>query len=918
MRFPSSRRNIIINIMTKQARVNIGCTLIGMICVLLAAKVQAFQPWTSGQSQFLVGGGEAEPSDASHQSITEIAIAQFTADPANASLFGACRPSKAAVNEIVRANGFVDLLEWNRPEAHFDDETFFAGQLRLFGKLSDIRDRLNADDVSGAREALGQALHTIQDFYSHSNWVEQNPSSIYPGLGRMGLLPVAAADAVTCADCLSTSGCGNNLLTVAPTWTSGYFAVIDIFAKPLGKCSHGGSKDITRLEVPTGGINKDTSGSPHGLLHDNAAALATAASKLFLTNLQSDAGITSDQVKRLFFGPTLVICIDTTGSMGDIIDAVKNQAIAIVDSRLGTCEEPGQYVLAPFNDPIVPPAVVTSDPDVFKGAISSLSADGGGDCPELAITGILSGLSAASSDGDLFMFTDADAKDADLFTEALDLAAKKKIRLLLSIFGNCTDFAASARSGAISTAGAHSNYPRTAIRTTTLVPAAGSQTIDPIYQQLADANGGQVFSLDRTEAGQITTLLDHVSRSNAVNLLSVQDTLGGTVSIYTIPVDDTLTSIIFSVAGSPSVTVTRPDGTIVQPSDVGVTNTVLTGAALLTVTNPATGVWQVSLSGTGAFSMNVTGQGTLDIKSFNFVQEGGTQSHEPGLFRIEGYPLAGQANIAVGEMTDGFSVAQFELRGLSGMVLQTVNLRQGSGTAGNVFVGNVTPPNSPFLVYVSGNTIAGTPFQRFLKGVMIPQSLAVTAPAPIDLIPGNSTTYTFKVQNFGPPDTFNIESFDDKSFVIALTPTTLTLGTNETKEVTVQLQPPVDAIPGSSDTLTLTVASTSASGTHNFAVVTSHVTAASHTVPTVATPLISPNGGQFKKKVTVRLSCATSGATIFYTTDGSNPTTSSTQGTQFTLARTATVKAMAVKAGLNDSAVASAKFIKGKKKKKHH
>ncbi len=90
------------------------------------------------------------------------------------------------------------------------------------------------------------------------------------------------------------------------------------------------------------------------------------------------------------------------------------------------------------------------------------------------------------------------------------------------------------------------------------------------------------------------------------------------------------------------------------------------------------------------------------------------------------------------------------------------------------------------------------------------------------------------------------------------------------------------------------------------------------TVLTVATPMISPNGGTFRKKANVTLSDSTPGTTIYYTTDGSNPTRSSTQGTQFILARSATVNAFAVKAGLNDSAVASARFTKGKQKKKHH
>lgn len=49
----------------------------------------------------------------------------------------------------------------------------------------------------------------------------------------------------------------------------------------------------------------------------------------------------------------------------------------------------------------------------FVKAISSLKASGGGDCPELAITGILNAIYEGPDPGSpLYVFTDASAKDA--------------------------------------------------------------------------------------------------------------------------------------------------------------------------------------------------------------------------------------------------------------------------------------------------------------------------------------------------------------------------------------------------------------------------------------------------------------------------------------------------------------------------
>ena len=77
----------------------------------------------------------------------------------------------------------------------------------------------------------------------------------------------------------------------------------------------------------------------------------------------------------------------------------------------------------------------------------------------------------------------------------------------------------------------------------------------------------------------------------------------------------------------------------------------------------------------------------------------------------------------------------------------------------------------------------------------------------------------------------------------------------------------------------------------------------------VATPSISPHGRKFQRRVIVRLSDVTPGTTIYYTLDGSAPTTSSTpyEGA-FVLRRSATVKAVAVDSSLNESGIATARF----------
>ena len=81
-------------------------------------------------------------------------------------------------------------------------------------------------------------------------------------------------------------------------------------------------------------------------------------------------------------------------------------------------------------------------------------------------------------------------------------------------------------------------------------------------------------------------------------------------------------------------------------------------------------------------------------------------------------------------------------------------------------------------------------------------------------------------------------------------------------------------------------------------------------IPTVETPTFSPAAMTFATDtLSVSLSCATAGATIRYTTNGSEPTASSAQYTgAITLNATTTIKAKAFKANCVDSATASATF----------
>ncbi len=91
------------------------------------------------------------------------------------------------------------------------------------------------------------------------------------------------------------------------------------------------------------------------------------------------------------------------------------------------------------------------------------------------------------------------------------------------------------------------------------------------------------------------------------------------------------------------------------------------------------------------------------------------------------------------------------------------------------------------------------------------------------------------------------------------------------------------------------------------------VASATYTItPVVSMPAFSPAGGSYTGAQSVSISDATKGATIYYTTNGTAPTTSSTKYTKaVTVSSSETLQTIAVLAGYTSSKIASATYTIG-------
>ncbi|CAF3901108.1 unnamed protein product [Rotaria sp. Silwood2] len=346
---------------------------------------------------------------------------------------------RSVIDLVCTSNILVNSEEFTSSSSHFDNEAFTEGSILIANRLVDVQTKLVSDSLSviDARQSFGQAMHTLQDFYAHSNWVElgrQVPNQAIGTGTTLGLYAPQYLD--TCSNCTEQSCAERNILSEIYSGqylTSGYF---DIYpggsSKPKGKCSHGGLLDMTTQTDAVGfGINKDNEISDHGSFHIIAAKIALMATIQQLESLWSTVG--NDIFGRFlgFHSSSLVIAIDTTGSMPPVIELVKTVAIGIIEFTRdeNSLFRPANYILSPFNDPKWGPLTITTDVQFFIDKIKNLTVDGGGDEPELYYHGLNEALQVCEMNSIIYTFTDAPAKDAYLRSKVFARATELKSRI---------------------------------------------------------------------------------------------------------------------------------------------------------------------------------------------------------------------------------------------------------------------------------------------------------------------------------------------------------------------------------------------------------------------------------------------------------------------------------------------------------
>ncbi|XP_078121619.1 von Willebrand factor A domain-containing protein 7-like isoform X2 [Sander vitreus] len=703
---------------------------------------------------------------------------------------------RQAITFITLMNIRVDIRHALNASFHFDGEMFVQGRKIITEGMLAVKASNKQANFEAARQKVGEILHPLQDFYSHSNWVELGNKLPNSNLIRSdtSIGNIADESRATCRNC--DGDCRNNILEdiiQERVLTSGYFGVVPLVStKPKGKCSHGEAIDQTSTIEPKGGINKDSFEASHGYLHMTAANMAIAATSELLEDIRRAAGDRPFlQMMGIFKGSSKALCfvIDTTKSMSDDIEAVKTVTSSIINSEVGTENEPSVYILVPFNDPDFGPLIKTADPKVFKTFINSLPATGGGDEEELSLSGLQLALSSAPPNSEIFLFTDAPAKDRQMKNTVIALIERTQTVVNFMISGSTT-----------------LNRRRRSEDNQKLHRIAESDA--QLYRDLAQASGGLAIEVTKSELPVATSIITDSSSSSLVTLLQATRNPGKTDTFYFI-VDETVINLTVYITGrSVHFTLISPKGESQQSTDTTgplITASQSVGNFKTLRLKKEVGLWEMKMVSTNSYTLKAIGQSPIDFL-FDFVEA--TQGMFPGYDALDTRPRAGVNVSLLVSLTGSDSATVTEVALVESSGSEEINGVVEPQGSGNFLVHVDRIPSLEFVVRVKGQDYSVTPrvpsivFQRQSSINFRASNLTITAGSNSILVPGTPFSVPFSVMTNGVGGNFTIRATNNQRFDIT-SPTSLFVETGNSANNTVTLSAPLNTPSGTDVTLTI-------------------------------------------------------------------------------------------------------------------
>ncbi|XP_075981813.1 hemicentin-1-like [Anticarsia gemmatalis] len=275
---------------------------------------------------------------------------------------------------------------------------------------------------------------------------------------------------------------------------------------------------------------------------------------------------------------SLAFVFDITGSMYNDLRQVREGAEMILNTALKESNVIADFVFVPFHDPAVGPATVTRNKEVFKKALNIVRVYGGGDCPEMSLTGIHMALNVSRPRSFIYVFTDATSIDHKKVGAVLDTVQRKQSQVVFILTGHCNDL---------------------------------DKPTYKVYQQVAAASSGQIFNLNKTSVHKMLDFVRSSIKGRTVNLASASNPAGFNYT-QEIPIDSTLGEVTVSVSGSkPQITVVDPKGEQLTGPPKLITTLDLSEIMVVKVMQPEPGNWTITVGSEEDYSVKVVGLSNL-------------------------------------------------------------------------------------------------------------------------------------------------------------------------------------------------------------------------------------------------------------------------------------------------------------------
>uniref|UniRef100_A0A3B3YLQ2 VWFA domain-containing protein n=2 Tax=Poecilia mexicana TaxID=48701 RepID=A0A3B3YLQ2_9TELE len=490
-------------------------------------------------------------------------------------------------------------------------------------------------------------------------------------------------------------------------------------------------------------------------------------------------------------GSSKALCFvtDTSKSMSDDIEVVKTVTSTIINIEVGTENEPSVYILIPFNDPGFGPIIRTTDATLFKDIVNHLTTTGGGDVEEMSLSGLQLALTSAPFNSEIFLFTDAPAKDKDLKNTVIALIERTQTVVNFMI----TDSVVTNR--------------RRRRNSNLLQTRAISESDAQLYRDLAQASGGQAIVVTKAELPVAAATIVQSVSSSLVTLLQASRDPGQTDS-FTFIVDETVTNPTVYITGrSLTFTLTSPTGVTQQSTDSTgslITSSETVGNFITVRLLKQVGQWAIRMVSNNPYTLRVVGESSVDFL-FDFVEP--SQGPFGGFDALDTRPKAGASGTLLVTLSGSDSAAVTEVALVESTKGSEETLGVVSQGSGNFLVQVDVMPTVEFVVRVKGRVQgSATDFQRQSPTNFRASNLTLTANSDSILTAGTMTSVPFTVASTRADENITIRATNSRNLDSTF-PTVLLVESGNSTNGTVTLLAPL-SIPSGSDVILTIVAET--------------------------------------------------------------------------------------------------------------